>query len=90
MSNGVKGVSKAIPVIGAVVSGGLTLATYRPMAKRLKNHLAGLPLADPSHRVSEGDVVDGEVVEEHETFAPVDAELHGADTPTLKLEEPRP
>ncbi|WAX82158.1 hypothetical protein [Streptomyces sp. KMM 9044] len=33
MSNGVKGVSKAIPVIGAVVSGGLTLATYRPMAK---------------------------------------------------------
>src|SRR5690606_36096095 len=65
-----KGVSTAIPVIGAVVSGGLTLSTYLPMAKRLKKHLAGLPLADPSHQASEGDVVDGEVVEEHETFAP--------------------
>ncbi|CAL9367039.1 hypothetical protein [Streptomyces sp. enrichment culture] len=84
-----KGVSKAIPVIGAVVSGGLTLSTYLPMAKRLKKHLAGLPLADPSHRASEGDVVDGEVVEEHETFAPADAELRDADTTAVKLEKPR-
>lgn len=85
-----KGVSKAIPVVGAVVSGGLTLATYLPMAKRLKKHLAGLPLADPSYEASEGDVVDGEVVEEHETLAPADAEPHDADTTTPKLEEPRP
>ncbi|MFF9666612.1 hypothetical protein ACF1FY_31525 [Streptomyces althioticus] len=84
-----KGVSKAIPVIGAVVSGGLTLSTYLPMAKRLKKHLAGLPLADPSRQASEGDVVDGEVVEEHETFTPADAELHDADTTAVKLEQPR-
>lgn len=85
-----KGVSKAIPVVGAVVSGGLTLATYLPMAKRLKKHLAALPLADPSHRAAEGDVVDGEVVEEHETFAPADAELHEAATTAVKLDEPTP
>jgi hypothetical protein len=39
-----KTVSKAIPVVGAVVSGGLTLATYLPMAKRLKRHLSSLEL----------------------------------------------
>jgi hypothetical protein len=84
-----KTVSKAIPLVGAAVSGGLTFATYLPMAKRLKKHLAGLPLADPSHRVTEEDVVDGEVVEDHETFAPADAEQHGADTTAPELEEPR-
>lgn len=46
-----KAVSKAIPVAGAVVSGGLTLATFRPMAKRLKSHLADLELAKPAPRV---------------------------------------
>ncbi|MGW1986513.1 hypothetical protein ACWCPJ_29295 [Streptomyces collinus] len=84
-----KTVSKAIPLVGAAVSGGLTLATYLPMAKRLKKHLAGLPLADPSHRVMEGEVVDGEVVEEHESFVPAQAEPHGADSAAVKLEEPR-
>jgi hypothetical protein len=40
-----KSVSKVIPVIGAGISGVLTLATFAPMANRLKNHLAGLPTA---------------------------------------------
>ncbi|MTE21669.1 hypothetical protein F0L17_21645 [Streptomyces sp. TRM43335] len=82
-------VSKAIPLVGAAVSGGLTFATYLPMAKRLKKHLAGLPLAEPSRRVTEGDVMDGEVVEEHETFAAAHAEQHGADTTAPRLEGPR-
>ena len=34
-----KGVSKAIPVIGGVVSGGITLVTLRPMGTRLANTL---------------------------------------------------
>lgn len=34
-----KGVSKAIPVIGGLVSGGITLATMRPMGIRLANTL---------------------------------------------------
>ena len=51
-----KGVSKAIPVVGALISGGLTFASYRPMAKKLKNHLADLELTKPTN------VVYGEVV----------------------------
>ncbi|MFG2722074.1 hypothetical protein ACGFW5_27870 [Streptomyces sp. NPDC048416] len=85
-----KAVSKAIPLVGAVVSGGLTLATFLPMAKRLKKHLAGLPLAEPSHRVMDGEVVDGEVVQEHEPFATSYAEQHGADVTTITSEEPQP
>ncbi len=42
------GVAKAIPLIGAVLSGGLTLSTFLPMAKKLQKHLAGLELAKPS------------------------------------------
>lgn len=34
-----KGVSKAIPIIGGIFSGGFTLATFRPSAKRLQNKL---------------------------------------------------
>jgi hypothetical protein len=56
-----KSVSKAIPLVGAAVSGTLTFATYRPMAKRLKKHLADSELAKPTHRVV---VVEAEVVHE--------------------------
>lgn len=45
-----KTVSNAIPVVGAVVSGGLTLATFLPMAKRLKKHLSSLELTKPTLR----------------------------------------
>lgn len=64
-----KSVSKAIPVVGAVVSGGLTLATYLPMAKRLRKHLASLELTKPAQRAAEdeeGQVIEGEVIEVHE------------------------
>ncbi|MFJ5174423.1 hypothetical protein ACIP68_11330 [Streptomyces griseoviridis] len=57
-----KSVSKAIPIVGAAVSGGLTFATYLPMAKRLKKHLAGLELARPAHGFVVGEVVGGEGV----------------------------
>ncbi|MDX3711664.1 hypothetical protein PV733_22475 [Streptomyces europaeiscabiei] len=79
-----KSVSKAIPLVGAVVSGGLTLATFLPMARRLKKHLSSLPLAEPSHRV-----MDGEVVEDHGPFATAHAEQHDADATAIKLEEPQ-
>jgi len=42
------GVAKAIPVVGAAISGGLTLSTFLPMSKRLAKHLAALPLAEPA------------------------------------------
>lgn len=41
-----KSVSKIIPVIGGVASGAVTYATYKPMAKKLRDHLATLKLAD--------------------------------------------
>jgi len=40
------GVAKFVPVIGGIASGGLTFVTFRPMAKRLERHLAGLELAE--------------------------------------------
>jgi len=55
-----KSVSKAIPVVGAVVSGGLTLATYLPMAKRLKKHLSSLELTKSGLRVVDVTVVKSE------------------------------
>ncbi|MFF2381586.1 hypothetical protein [Streptomyces sp. NPDC058108] len=84
-----KTVSKAIPLIGAAVSGGLTFATYLPMAKRLKKHLSSLPLAKPSHQAMDGEVLDGEVVEDHEPFAAGHGEQHGVDAPAVQLEEPQ-
>ncbi len=72
-----KTVSKAIPVVGAVVSGGLTLATYLPMAKRLKKHLSGLDLTKPTHLVVDAEVV--EDVEVHEPPASGRAQQHDTD-----------
>ncbi|MEU2021054.1 hypothetical protein ABZ565_02555 [Streptomyces sp. NPDC016469] len=59
-----KSASKAIPVVGAAVSGGLTFATFLPMAKRLKKHLSGLEIAEPT-----GQVIVGEVVRDEEPQA---------------------
>lgn len=42
-----KGVSKAVPVVGGVISGGLTLATFKPMAHRLQKHLSKLAHMSP-------------------------------------------
>ncbi|MGV9314383.1 hypothetical protein ACWDR0_19685 [Streptomyces sp. NPDC003691] len=82
-------VSKAIPLVGAAVSGGLTLATFLPMAKRLQKHLAGLPLAEPPHRTVDSEVVDGEAVEDHGPFAQATAEQRSPDVNPAKTEEPR-
>lgn len=37
-----RGVSKVVPLIGGVASGGLTYATYKPMANRLRKYLSNL------------------------------------------------
>jgi hypothetical protein len=77
-----KGVSKAVPIVGGAVSGGITFATFRPMSAKLRDYLAGLPLADPAQQAGasagqtatrsatvevDADVVDIDLVE------PVDA-----------------
>lgn len=55
------GIAKAIPVVGAVLSGGLTLGTFLPMAKRLQKHLASLELTKPGHRTEDAEFIDAEV-----------------------------
>lgn len=44
-----RGVSKAIPIIGGIASGGLTYITYKPMAYKLKKHLATLKWCDVNY-----------------------------------------
>lgn len=56
------GIAKAIPVVGAVLSGGLTLGTFLPMSKRLQKHLASLELTKPGHRTEETENIDAEVI----------------------------
>lgn len=58
------GIAKIIPVVGAVFSGGLTLATFLPMSKRLQRHLASLELTKPGHRVEEDEIIDAELVDD--------------------------
>lgn len=42
-----KGVSKAVPILGGAISGGLTLATFKPMSNKLKKHLSTLAHMSP-------------------------------------------
>ena len=36
---------KAVPVAGAFISGGLTYASFKPGAERLRKHLRSLPVS---------------------------------------------
>lgn len=58
------GVAKAVPVLGAVLSGGLTLATFLPMSKKLQKHLASLELTKPGHRTHESEIINRDVAGE--------------------------
>jgi hypothetical protein len=42
-----KGVSKAVPILGGVISGGLTLATFKPMTRKLQKHLSNMAHMSP-------------------------------------------
>lgn len=42
-----KGVSKAVPILGGAISGGLTFATFKPMSFRLQKHLSTLAHMSP-------------------------------------------
>ena len=66
------GISKVVPVIGGVVSGGLTLATFKPMAHKLKKHLSTMAHMSPKEFAeyeasividAEDSIEDGGVVE---------------------------
>lgn len=42
-----KGVSKFVPIVGGLISGGLTLATFLPMSNRLKDYLSNMAHMTP-------------------------------------------
>ena len=52
-----KGVSKVIPIFGGIASGTITYVTYKPMAKKLRDHLSGLRLADAEFYRSAGEPI---------------------------------
>lgn len=83
------GVAKAIPVVGAVLSGGLTLGTFLPMSKKLQKHLASLELTKPGHRTNGPDIIDGEVIhmDDLEEFPGEDGEQSGPPVATSPADE---
>lgn len=44
---------KAIPVVGSVIGGGLTYATFKPCCEKLRNVLKDTMLSNPNYRVDE-------------------------------------
>ncbi len=50
-----RGVSKIVPLAGALISGGLTYFTFIKCAKRLKLHFSLLPCANPDDNTELGD-----------------------------------
>lgn len=63
-----KGVAKVVPVVGAVVSGGLTYAMFKPMSEKLRKHLASGELASVEYYKSmdDGSVIDVEILDDTE------------------------
>lgn len=49
-------VNKAIPVVGGVIGGGLTFATFKPCCDRLKKELKDTLLANPEHQASKEEI----------------------------------
>ncbi|MDR2896957.1 MAG: hypothetical protein LBV30_09980 [Propionibacteriaceae bacterium] len=72
-----KGVAKVVPVIGGVVSGGLALATFKPMAHRLKRHLSKLAHMTPEEYTAYAESV--EVDLEVDSTQAVDLPLYCCD-----------
>ena len=49
---------KAIPVVGGVIGGGLTYATFKPCCVKLKSVLEDTYLSNPEYREKGEDVID--------------------------------
>lgn len=53
-----KSIEKTVPIIGGIVGGGLTYATFKPCCVRLKDSLKNTLLADPNYQVKKDEVFD--------------------------------
>lgn len=60
-----KNVAKVVPVIGAVASGGLTFATFKPMSEKIRKYLATGQLASVEYykNMYNEDVIDVEILD---------------------------
>lgn len=63
-----RGVAKIVPVVDAVVSGGLTFVTFKPMSEKLRKYLASGELANVEHYKNKDDevVFDVEILDDIE------------------------
>lgn len=52
---------KAIPLVGGVVGGGLSYATFKPCCVKLKNVLEDTYLSNPNYKESEENIIDIEI-----------------------------
>ena len=79
-----KGVSKAIPVIGGVVSGGITFASLKPMGNRLRDTF------DKAHFSYSDIEIQNDIREIEEECARAEAEetAEAAETPDMAVEVP--
>lgn len=68
-----KGVSKAVPLLGGAISGGLTLATFKPMSHRLQKHLSTMAHMTPDEFAK------------YEAAIVVDSENLDIDSETIKV-----
>lgn len=61
-----KGVSKVIPIIGAIISGGITFATYREMSEKLRVYLASSELANVEYykNIPDKENVNSKIIED--------------------------
>lgn len=50
-----RSVAKVVPILGGIISAGVTLATFIPMAHKLRKHFAILELAIPAHEIIDAD-----------------------------------
>lgn len=53
-----KGASKSLPLVGAILSGGLTYLTFKPMSKLLKANLEVLSTASVEYYKEEHEIID--------------------------------
>ncbi len=72
-----KGVSKFVPILGGIISGGLTLATFKPMAHKLQNHLSKLAHMSPEEFAEYEDSV---MAEDENSQDIIDVEFEVVDT----------
>lgn len=78
---------KAIPVVGGIVGGGLTYATFKPCCNRLKKTLCDTSLSNPQYQMTEEEEKVYEAIRTGEVIDVWPEELTEADVPEIEEED---